>query len=146
IREIMENLPHQGRLFIGSRNLPDLGLGRLRVHGQLLEINTDQMRFSVSETNEFFAQCRHMMLPENEVSTLHRKTEGWIAALSLASLALDDCEDKSAFITRFSGSNDALADYLVNDVLSHQPAYIRDFLLRTSILRHLNASLCDTLV
>lgn len=146
VREILENLPRRGQLVIGSRGLPDLGLGRLRARGQLLEIDAAQLRFSLPETTEFLTQRRQLALPEEDLSQLQRKTEGWIAALWLASVALERREERSAFISRFSGSNEAVAGYLAEDVLAHQPPPMREFLLKTSILRHLNASLCDALL
>ena len=146
IREILDHLPRRGQLIIGSRGLPDLGLGRLRARGQLLEIESAQLRFSIDETTEFLTRRRQIALREEEVSQLHRKTEGWIAALWLASASLERREGRAEFISRFSGSNQAIADYLAEDVLAHQGQEVRDFLLRTSILRHLNASLCDALL
>jgi LuxR family maltose regulon positive regulatory protein len=146
VREIMENLPRRGQLIIGSRGLPDLGLGRLRARGQLLEIDAGQLRFSMEETVEFFTQRRQLALPHEDLSQLHRKTEGWVAALWLASVALERRDRRSEFISRFSGSNQAVAEYLAEDVLASQPTHVRDFLLRTSILRHLNAPLCDALL
>lgn len=145
VREVLDNLPRSGRLVIGSRGLPDLGLGRLRVRGQLLEIEAPQLRFSLSETIDFFNR-RHVSLLEQDVSLLQKKTEGWIAALWLACIALERREERSLFIAGFSGSNEAVAEYLAEDVLAHQPSHIREFLLKTSILRHLNASLCDALI
>ncbi|MES2537609.1 MAG: LuxR C-terminal-related transcriptional regulator [Pseudomonadota bacterium] len=146
VRELIDHLPRRGQLIIGSRGLPDLGLGRLRARGQLLEIDAGQLRFSIEETVEFFTQRRNIALQEADLSALHHKTEGWIAALWLASMALERHEGRTEFIARFAGSHEALADYLADDVLARQPAHLRDFLLRTSILRHLNASLCDALL
>ncbi|MBK4738723.1 LuxR C-terminal-related transcriptional regulator [Noviherbaspirillum pedocola] len=146
VRELLDNLPRRGQLIIGSRGLPDLGLGRLRARGHLLEIDATQLRFTLQETTEFVTRRRRIALPEEELSLLHRKTEGWVAALWLASMALEGRDGKSEFIARFSGSNEAVADYLAEDVLASQPPAVRDFLLRTSILRHLNASLCNALL
>jgi LuxR family maltose regulon positive regulatory protein len=146
VRELIDHLPRWGQLMIGSRGLPDLGLGRLRARGQLLEIDAAHLRFSIEETTEFFAGRRNICLLDDDLSTLHRKTEGWIAALWLASMALERREGRTEFIAGFSGSNEALTDYLADDVLARQPAHLRNFLLRTSILRHLNPSLCDALL
>lgn len=146
VREIVDNLPRRGQLILGSRGLPDLGLGRLRARGQLLEIDAARLRFSIDETTEFLTQRRHLALQEDDLSQLQHKTEGWIAALWLASVALERRDGRSEFIARFSGSNQAVADYLAEDVLAGQPAHIRDFLLRTSILRHLDAALCEALL
>jgi LuxR family maltose regulon positive regulatory protein len=156
VREIVEHLPRRGQIVIGSRSLPDLGLGRLRARGQLMEIDTDRLRFSLEETTAFFAlrlahaapqQATHATgaLPPDMLSQLHRKTEGWVAALWLASMALERHGTETGFVERFSGSDRAVADYLAEDVLAHQPKEIRDFLLRTSILRQLDASVCQAL-
>ncbi|WP_338016799.1 LuxR C-terminal-related transcriptional regulator [Noviherbaspirillum sedimenti] len=146
VREILDNLPRRGQLIIGSRGLPDLGLGRLRARGQLLEIDIRQLRFSMKEAAEFLRQRRLLSLPEEDLSELYRKTEGWIAALWLASVALEKREGGSEFIARFSGSNEAVAEYLAEDVLARQPADMRDFLLKTSILHYLQPALCNALL
>lgn len=146
VREIIDRLPRGGQLIIGSRGLPDLGLGRLRARGQLLEVDAKQLRFSIDETVEYFTQRRHLAIPLEDLSQLQSKTEGWIAALWLASVSLERREARTEFIARFSGSNQAVADYLVDDVLAGQSASIRDFLLRTSILRNLSTPLCNALL
>jgi LuxR family maltose regulon positive regulatory protein len=146
VRELIDHLPRWGQLMIGSRGLPELGLGRLRARGQLLEVDATHLRFSIEETAEFFAGRRDICLLDDDLTTLHRKTEGWIAALWLASMALERREGRTEFIARFSGSNEALTDYLADDVLARQPPHLRNFLLRTSILRHLNASLCNSVL
>ena len=145
LREIVDRLPRLGQLVIGSRALPELGLGRLRARGQLVEVDADHLRFSADETAEFFAR-RGAPLAAPQVARLHARTEGWVAALWLASMAIERHGAGSDFIDRFSGSNRAIADYLAEDVLAHQGAEVREFLLRTSVLRHLTAPLCQALV
>jgi LuxR family maltose regulon positive regulatory protein len=145
VREILAHLPRNGQLVIGSRNLPDLGLGRLRGRGQLLDIDAAHLRFSMQETEEFLKERRNLPLQREELSKLHQKTEGWIAALWLASVALERRATYTEFIARFSGSNQAMTQYLAEDVLAQQPVALREFLLSTSILRHLDAPLCDAL-
>ena len=156
VREIIDHLPRRGQLVLGSRSLPDLGLGRLRMAGQLLEIDTELLRFSRDETRQFLA----LRWPGDssgatptdlaaQVDPLHAKTEGWVAALWLASMALDSVIARqgsvAGFIDQFSGSNRAVADFLAEDVLARQTPEVRDFLLRTSILRQFNAPLCQAL-
>lgn len=145
VRQLTEQLPERGRLVIGSRVLPALGLGRLRTSGQLLEIDAALLRFSEAEAEEFF-RLRGCPLAREAVVRLVDRTEGWIGALWLASLALERHGPHSDFVERFSGSEHAVADYLAEDVLAQQSAPVRDFLLRTSILRTLDASVCQALV
>lgn len=145
VREIIDHLPRRGQLVIGSRGLPDLGMGRLRARGQLVEVDTEHLRFSLEETTHFFQLRSAHALPAESLAQLHSKTEGWVAALWLASMALDRRGTDSDFIERFSGSNRAIADYLAEDVLAHQGPEVREFLMRTSILRQLNTSVCQAL-
>ena len=155
VREIIDHLPRRGQLVLGSRSLPDLGLGRLRAAGQLLEIDVEHLRFSRSETETFFAlrhanaDQRALGADRSHLDDLHRKTEGWIAALWLASMALEAVLARQGsvadYIAQFSGSDRAVADFLAEDVLARQRPEIRDFLLRTSILRQFNAPLCQAL-
>ncbi|MES2129998.1 MAG: LuxR C-terminal-related transcriptional regulator [Pseudomonadota bacterium] len=146
LKELIARLPLQCCVVISSRVRLDLGLGRLRVQGQLLELNVEQLRFSAQEASDFLVRQRAIALPEDAIAALYRKTEGWAAALWLASVALERQEGRSDFIARFSGSDGAVADYLADDVLARQTAPVRDFLLRTSILRYLDAPLCDALL
>lgn len=146
VRELADHLPRGGHLVIGSRSLPQLGLSRLRVRGLLVEIDAGRLRFSLEDAVTFFEQRRkpHTLTSE-QLFRLHQKTEGWVAALWLASMALNRAGDQAEFVDRFSGSDRAVADYLAEDVLAHQPAHIRKFLLRTSLLRQLDASVCAAL-
>lgn len=146
IREIIDHLPDSGRLVIGSRNRPELGLGRLRARGMLLEIGTELMRFTVEETSQYLTSARHLLLSQEDLARIHTKTEGWVAALWLASLALENHPAPADFIGGFSGEYWAIAEYLAEDVLAQQPSQVRAFLLRTSILRYLSAPLCNALL
>lgn len=146
IREIIEHLPRRGQFVIGSRTLPDLALGRLRARGQLLEIDSTELRFSVEETSDFLISRRQLALTQEDLLKIHSRTEGWVTALWLASLALEGHNSPDSFIERFSGANQTIADYLAYDVLELQPEPVRQFLLRTSILRHLNVPLCQALL
>ncbi|MEN4920991.1 LuxR C-terminal-related transcriptional regulator [Achromobacter spanius] len=145
VQDLIGRLPAHARLLIGSRHTPGLALGRLRTANQLLEIDAAQLCFSLDEANRFFARRQPALMPA-EVELLHRKTEGWIAALCLASASLARQPSAAAFIERFSGSDQSVADYLAEDVLASQTPALRQFLLRTSILKQLSAPLCQALL
>lgn len=145
VQDLINRLPPRGRLLIGSRHATGLELGRLRADGQLLEIDASHLCFSQDETARFFARRNPAVMPA-EVDKLHAKTEGWIAALWLASASLARQDSAAAFVERFSGSDQSVADYLAQDVLASQTPELRRFLLRTSILKHLSAPLCQALL
>ncbi|MCC5859035.1 MAG: AAA family ATPase [Ectothiorhodospiraceae bacterium] len=143
VREIIDYLPSGGRLVIGSRNVPDLGFAALRARGALMEIEPEDLRFTPEESRDFLRNQRGLTLSDPQVARLHARTEGWAAALWLASLALERRPEPEQFIAEFSGSSSAIADYLAEDVLAHLPERLQEFLLRTSLLDQLTPSLCD---
>lgn len=143
LRKIVQGLPAQGTLVIGSRDSIDLGRGRLRAHGHLLEIGPGSLRFSIEEATCLLREKRHLALADDDVAKLLRCTEGWVTAIQLAALALAGRGDQKNFVAMFSGSNTDIADYLAEDVLANQSAEVRSFLLASSILDELSVPLCE---
>jgi LuxR family maltose regulon positive regulatory protein len=88
-------------------------------------------------------------LSASDITALETRTEGWITGLQLAALALQGSlsaqgrPDTSRFIQSFTGSHRFVLDYLVEEVLQHQPEHIRIFLMQTAILERLSGPLCD---
>jgi LuxR family maltose regulon positive regulatory protein len=143
IKQMAARLPHNARLILGSRTFPDLGLGKMRAHGDLLEVTPEELRFSADEAQIFLTERRGLTLRPEQISRLLRSTEGWATALWLASVALERRTDTEDLISGFAGSATAIAEYLAEDVMAGQPEHVRDFLLKTSVLSQLDASLCD---
>ena len=142
---LIENLPSQIHLMILTRSDPQFSLSRLRARGQLVEIRAAHLKFTGSETEAFFNDRMKMALSKEEISAFEERTEGWITGLQLVSLALQglDAKEIKKFADAFSGSHFYVVDYLVEEVLSHQPEAIRDFLLRTSILDQMTGAVCN---
>ncbi|MCY1286919.1 Serine/threonine-protein kinase PknK [compost metagenome] len=145
IQQLVETLPPNGLMVITSRSTPDIGLGRIRARGQLIEIGPSALRFSLDEATAFIREKHELQLRDNEIATLHRCTEGWAAAIFLASLSLHDRNDHAAFVSSFSGTNLELAEYLAEDILARQSEECRLFLMQTSVLTELSAPLCDAI-
>jgi len=143
---LVEHLPPQLHLVIACRAKPELPLARLRARGQLCELRADQLRFTAEEARTFLTKTMGLPLVDADVAALEERTEGWIAGLQLAALALQDRADRSGFVRTFSGSNRYVLDYLVEEVFNRQPPHIQIFLLQTSILDRLCGPLCDAVV
>lgn len=140
---LVEHQPPQMHLVITTREDPNLPLARLRVRDQLTELRATDLRFIPSEAGEFLNQVMNLNLSMEEVAALEARTEGWIASLQLAALSMQGHQDVPGFIQAFAGDHQYIVDYLVEEVLKHQPEPIRNFLLKTAILDRLNGALCD---
>ena len=143
---LLERLPENLHVAIGSRSDPPLPLARLRSRGQLLEIRTSDLRFTEVETERFLNAVMRLELPSEAVNLLERRTEGWIAGLQLAALSLSGRTDKENLIASFTGSHRYLVEYLLEEVVSRQPEQVQLFLLSTSILERMCAPLCDVML
>ena len=144
---LLDHIPaQQMHLVLITRSDPPLPLPRMRVRNQMVEIRADQLRFTQGEVAEFINQLMGFNLSDDEISAMYARTEGWIAGLQLAGLSMQECQDIPGFISAFSGSHHYIVDYLADEVLKHQDAQTRAFLLQTSILSRMCASLCNSLV
>ncbi len=143
---LFDHQPHNLHLLIATRVDPPLPLAKLRVGGHLLEIRAEALRFQYEEVAEFLHQSVETDLSSEEVGALKGRTEGWIAGLQMAALSMQGREDIHDFITTFTGSHRYILDYLTEEVLNRQPEDIRRFLLYTSILDRMTASLCEAIV
>jgi len=147
---LLAHMPPTMHLVMTSRADPPLSLARLRVRDQVVEIREADLRFKEVEASEFLNQIMHLELSHKDVVALETRTEGWIAGLQLAALAMQSpsghSQDRHDFVASFAGSDRYIVDYLVEEVLHQQPPQIQDFLLKTAVLRQLNAHLCDAIL
>jgi len=139
----MEHLPENVHLVISSRSDPPLPLGRLRAMGELNEIRTGQLAFTEVEADLLLNEKLGLDIDPDDVAVLLERTEGWPAGLYLASLSLQNKENKHVFIQSFRGSNRYIVGLLGEEVLAHLSEDMRQFLLTTSVLRRLTGPLCD---
>jgi LuxR family maltose regulon positive regulatory protein len=102
---LLECMPTTMHLVIITRADPALPLARLRVRGDLTELHADDLRFTPEEAAAFLNQIMGLALTAGDLAALELRTEGWIAGLQLAALALRDHRDRAGFIRTFSGNN-----------------------------------------
>jgi LuxR family transcriptional regulator, maltose regulon positive regulatory protein len=125
------------RLVVASRMDPLLRLHRYRLAGELTEIRTRDLTFTTGEASLLMA--RHgQTLAADTLESLMRRTEGWAAGLRLAAISMRTHPHPDRFAAELIAEDSVLASYLVEEVLSTQPADVRDILLCTSILDHVS--------
>ena len=145
---LLDSLPATLHLVIVTRADPALPLARLRVSGDLTEIHAGDLRFTDEEVTTFLNQVMGLALTPDDLAALEARTEGWIAGLQLAALALRDrgSRDRTGFIHTFSGNNRYIVDYLAAEVFERQPAHVQTFLLHTAIFDRMTGPLCDAVL
>jgi LuxR family maltose regulon positive regulatory protein len=139
----VEHLPPRMHVVISTRADPPLPLGRLRARGDMAELRAAELRFTREEAATLFDRAANVRLSARDIEELERRTEGWVAGLQLAALAMQDRPDASGFVASFAGTDRHVVDYLAEEVLGRQPEHVQSFLLRTSVLDRMCAPLCD---
>jgi LuxR family maltose regulon positive regulatory protein len=143
---LVEHLPPHFHIILATRTDPPLPLSLLRTHGHLLEIRTEQLRCTLEETKAFLQQVMALHLPDQTIQEVRSRTEGWLVGLHLLALSLPEQVDPLTLLEQVSGEHRYILDYLTQVVVLQQPTEVQTFLLGTSILERLSASLCDAVM
>ena len=81
------------------------------------EIRTEELAFTEEEAECLLNEKMALQIGPDELCVLLERTEGWPAGIYLASLSLQNKEDKHAFIESFGGSNRYIVGLLGEEVL-----------------------------
>ena len=148
MERLLDHLPAGLHLLAASRTQPAFNLSRLRVSGELLEIDADDLRLRAWEVERLFRDhYREPMAPE-ELAHLARWTEGWAAGLQLFHLATRGRPaDERRRVLRSLGPRSRLArEYLAQNALDRVPEELRFFMVHTSVSSRLSGRICDRLL
>jgi len=141
----MHELPAGSALALASRTELPLPLGRLRAHRTLVEVRVDDLALTPAEAATLLRRAG-LELDFGAVQTLVARTEGWPAALYLASLSARQTADAGAAVTHLRGDDHRLAQYFQDEVLSDLSDSQAEFAIRTSVLTELSGALCDSVL
>ena len=85
---LLDHMPPNLHLVVATRADPPIQLARMRARGQLAELRQSDLRFSAEEAATFLNSQAGTALSPADVAALEARTEGWIAGLQMAALAI----------------------------------------------------------
>ncbi len=132
-------------LVLSSRSLPRLAdLALLVARGQVSGLDFSDLAFRADEIQALWMQNRQCHLSDEEAARLAELSEGWVTGLQFS----DPKQVRSGGATfpASHGVGVSMFDYLGQQVLEHQPDWLRAFLLRTSLLEEFDAALCESVL
>ncbi len=141
---LLVELPSSARVVLSSRRDPPMRLHQIRLADQHTEIRASALRFTERETHALLA-ASGITLSDVAVTSLHRRTEGWAAGLRLAAISLSDHPEPERFVAEFSGTDRAIGEYLMAEMLERQPDEVQRMLLRSAVVDPINGELADLL-
>ena len=140
--DLVERWPaRSAQLVLASRVDPPVRLHRLRLSGELCELRDSDLYLSLSESGALLENFGVRVAP-GELSLLHRRSEGWVAALQMAALTLGRTKDPAQIARALNLRGHAIAEYFIGEVLEQQPPEVAAFMLETSVLDELTADAC----
>jgi LuxR family maltose regulon positive regulatory protein len=144
LEHLLSVLPEPARIVLSSRRDPPIRLHQLRLADEVAELRAGDLRFTASETRELLA-ASEISLSDSGAAALYERTEGWAAGLRLAVISLSGHPEPDRFVDEFSGTDRAIGEYLMAEMLELQPIEVQSMLLRTSVADRLNGELADLL-
>ena len=161
LEQLLKYPPASMHLVLVSRYEPPLSIALFRAHRQMTEIRARDLRFSRRETAAYLQQALGVAVTEETAKNLEEKTEGWITGIHLAVLSLrqlgkiDQCladlagdnqqDTISQCLTLLPGNSRFIMDYFIDEIVTRQPAHVKNMLLRTAILKQFDAGLCEAM-
>ncbi len=152
LRRLVDRMPPFGHLVLVGREDPALPLARLRAHGALVEVRAQDLRFTADEARSFLADAG--LTPDaGLVEGLVERTEGWAAALQLASIARGAPEGPAdgpgtgprPAAEALSGRHRFLIDYLGDEVMAGLGPDLGDLLSAAAVAERFTARLLTAL-
>ena len=144
LEQVLAALPSTVHVVLSARRDPPIRLHQLRLADEVAEIRARDLRFTELETRKLLA-ASEVSLSDAGVAALYQRTEGWAAGLRLAVISLSGHPDPERFVAEFSGTDRAVGEYLMAEMLEGQPREVQSMLLRTSLVDRMNGELADLL-
>src|ERR1039458_7215656 len=142
---LADHVPEGSRLVLAGRAEPPLRIARLRAEGRILEIGPAQLSLTREEASSLLANAG-VVLDEDEVAELHRRTEGWPVGLYLAALYLREGGLVAGAAVSFSGDDRFVSDYVESEFLARISRRQRVFLTQSAVLERMSGPLCEAVL
>ena len=142
---LLEHGCHHLQVIVTSWSRAGLPLSKLRIHDELVEIDSGSLRFDAGEARSFLNDIGGLQLSGGDVDALTTSTDGWAAALQLATLSLRGGADADHLVTEMSGANDVIGDFLAENVFDNTEPELAEFLLASSITERISGGLASAL-
>jgi LuxR family maltose regulon positive regulatory protein len=138
---LIHHAPASLRLILCGRSVPGLHLAKMRLSGDLSELQAADLACTAQEAEAYF-DALGLAAGAAKRDSLMRETEGWMAGPRLAALVA--ARDGDLNVDAIA-ADPIVADYMRDEVLDRQQPEVRQFLRRTSVAERLTPGLADWL-
>lgn len=132
ISYVIRHLPENAHLIITSRAIPPIPLSKIRVRGELLAVDEEDLAFTLRETG--LAMLEHgVRLSKEGAQRVFEALRGWPAGVAIIGLLCESGASEEVERALASARHDIRA-YLVEEVFDGLPKNVQGFLEATAIV------------
>jgi LuxR family maltose regulon positive regulatory protein len=142
---LADHVPRGSRFVLAGRSEPPLQIARLRAGGRIVEIGPADLSLG-REDAAALLRAADVVLPEDDLTALHRTTEGWAVGLYLAALYLREGGSLKGAVAPFGGDDRLVSEYMESEFLTRISRRHRAFLTRTAVLERMSGPLCEAVL
>jgi LuxR family transcriptional regulator, maltose regulon positive regulatory protein len=142
---LADHVPGGSRLVLSGRAEPPLRVARLRAEGKILEIGPGELSLTAAEAASLL-RAAEVVLGDDDVEELHRRTEGWPVGLYLAALYLREGGPLPGATASLGGDDLFVSEYVESEFLARISSPQRAFLTRTAVLERMSGPLCEAVL
>lgn len=136
IQAASSEVPHNVQLILISRQDPPTALARLRTSPTFSLIDLSEIKFNRVESDDVVRDKSNASLNESQLQKLHELTHGWAAGLVLT---LEYLKTDPEFLNHFNFQDqNALFDYLTNEIFNDFNESTQQALMKTSFLQRIS--------
>ncbi len=139
VHRLLDVLPFNCHLMIGSRVLPDVPIAQLVAKQQLVGLADRDLQFTPREIQSLL-HLSQIEITEDQAATLAANSEGWITGILLLASRLR--KEAQAILEDGEQATAETYSFLIQEVLLQQPPDIQHFLCTSAILREISPRLC----
>lgn len=143
---LLDRLPPEVGVLIGSRTEPALSLARWRLRGQLAEVLPPALQFGLDDAQALLA-ARGLDNSADWLNTALARTNGWAAGLQLlvgARAGRDTLGPMPPGAMAFGlTAHRHLFEFFASEVLADLPSDLREFTLHCAVLSELSPAMCE---
>lgn len=144
LQKLLDHCPDNLHVVIASRVAPPLGLSRLRVMNQIVEIDAAELPFSLAETRAFLdSNLGRDKLNADELHLIDELAGGWPSCLQLITIMLKNRPESRERLRDLVWQSVDLQAYLSEEVMAQLPPELAQFSEALSVFRRFNAELAE---
>lgn len=146
LQKLIDHNPGNLHITLASRATPPLSIAKLRVMGQVAEIECGELPFSLTETRSFLGHSLGATrLSAGESMEIYDLTKGWPASLQLISIMLKNRPAGDVAWKDLNWGSGDLHSYLTDEVIGSLSPDVAEFMAALALCRRFNASLASAM-